>query len=73
VVDRSHHFQICPRCGLTIKPRLASLAVEHCPRCVARSRVAVRLFASTLPARELYAGGTEPRPSDVFGRARREP
>ena len=41
----------CPRCGLTIRPRVA---VEHCPRCLALRRTAVAMFASTLPADELY-------------------
>jgi hypothetical protein len=41
----------CSRCGLSIRPRF--LAVEHCPRCIARSRIAVPMFRSTLPAREL--------------------
>lgn len=45
----------CPQCGLTIAPKVDWLVVEHCPRCLARRRTAVRLFASTLPARELYA------------------
>jgi hypothetical protein len=33
----------CARCGFTISPRSAWLTVEHCPRCVARDRVAIRL------------------------------
>lgn len=45
----------CPRCGLTIVPKATWLVVEHCPRCLARRRLAVRMFASTLPAAELYA------------------
>ena len=35
--------QNCARCGLTIRPRFAWLTVEHCPRCLARDRVAIRL------------------------------
>jgi len=33
----------CPRCGLSIRPRARWLAVEHCPRCLARARLPVRL------------------------------
>src|SRR5450755_1525987 len=52
----------CPRCGLTIRPKADWLTVEHCPRCIARSRGLVRMFASTLPARELYAAADTPDP-----------
>ena len=31
----------CRRCGLTLRLRNRALAVEHCPRCLARARVAV--------------------------------
>jgi hypothetical protein len=48
-------FLNCPRCGLSIRPRRPWLGIEHCPRCLARSRILVRLFASRLPADELYA------------------
>jgi stearoyl-CoA desaturase (delta-9 desaturase) len=47
----------CPRCGLTIAPRSQLLAVEHCPRCVARARTLVTLVASPLPANEPCATG----------------
>jgi hypothetical protein len=33
----------CPRCGLVLAPRLPALAPRHCPRCLARRRVAVEL------------------------------
>ena len=33
----------CPRCGLTMTPRVSWLAMEHCPRCLGRNRVAVEL------------------------------
>lgn len=46
------HFN-CPRCRLTITPRASWLAIAHCPRCIARSGVAVSLFTSTLPTGEL--------------------
>lgn len=45
----------CPRCRLTITPRVAWLGSKHCPRCIARDRVAVAMFSSTLGADELYA------------------
>lgn len=38
----------CPACALTLWPRVASLAPEHCPRCLARRRVPVAL--EPLPA-----------------------
>ena len=44
----------CPRCGLSIAPRAEWLQIEHCPRCLARSRTLVELFASTLPTEALY-------------------
>jgi hypothetical protein len=40
----------CPRCGLGIKPRSEWLAIEYCPRCIARSRRLVRLSSSPLAA-----------------------
>jgi hypothetical protein len=52
----------CPRCGLTIRPKADWLTLEHCPRCVARTHGLVRMFASTLPARELYAATDKPDP-----------
>jgi hypothetical protein len=59
----SAHFN-CPRCGLTIRPRARWLTINHCPRCLARERVAVEMFTSSLPASELYSSGAEPRVSD---------
>jgi hypothetical protein len=58
-------FLNCPRCGLTITPRAAWLSVRHCPRCLARSRTAVELFSSRLPAKALYASGAAPRPDGL--------
>jgi hypothetical protein len=52
----------CPRCGLTIRPKAGWLTVEHCPRCAARTRGLVSMFASTLPASELYASADRPDP-----------
>jgi hypothetical protein len=34
----------------------------HCPRCVARTRTLVELFASTLPTEQLY-GDAAPSPN----------
>jgi hypothetical protein len=65
VGDRSGLFLNCPRCGLSIKPKARWLALEYCPRCMARARIPVKLFSSTLPAAELYddnaAPNAEPR------------
>jgi hypothetical protein len=53
-------FLNCPRCGLSIRQRHSWLAIEHCPRCLARSRIPVTLFASPLPVGELYGDGSAP-------------
>lgn len=53
-------FLNCPRCGLSIRPRRPWLAIEHCPRCLARARIPITLFSSTLPAAELYHPGCTP-------------
>ena len=54
--DRSAPLHLnCPVCGLTITPKASWLTVEHCPRCMARRHVPVRMFASTLPDEQLYA------------------
>jgi hypothetical protein len=52
----------CPHCGLTITPKADWLAVEHCPRCIARRGILVTLFASSLPADALYAEHARPGP-----------
>ena len=54
-------FLNCPRCGLSIRPKTRWLAAEHCSRCLARARVAVRMFSSRLPAAELYREGQAPQ------------
>ncbi len=46
----------CPRCGLTIELSVPSLAIRHCPRCVARSHTVVDLYGSGLRATTLEAG-----------------
>jgi hypothetical protein len=58
---RAAPFLNCPRCGLSIRPKARWLTVEHCPRCLARARVAVKMFSSPLPAAELYREGGAPR------------
>ena len=50
----------CPRCGLSMVPRADWMGIEHCPRCLARSRTLVELFASPLPPEELYEDGLAP-------------
>jgi hypothetical protein len=54
-------FLNCPRCGLSIRARARWKAIEHCPRCLAGARVAVKLFSSQLPVAELYREGEAPQ------------
>lgn len=63
----------CPRCGLSITPRTSWLTVEHCPRCIARSRIPVRLIGSAQPAGLLDATGSvaPPEPSRLAPRTER--
>ncbi len=42
----------CPRCGLSVAPRVHWLAIKHCPRCLARRHLAVELVPREPPARE---------------------
>lgn len=60
VHDPAVLFLNCPRCGLSIRPRARWLAIEHCPRCMARAQIPVSLFASPLPTAELYPDGSAP-------------
>ena len=53
-------LRICPRCGLSIRTRAPWLAIEHCPRCLARDQIPVRLFSSPLPTAKLYSDGMAP-------------
>ena len=53
-------FLNCPSCGLTIRAKAYRMAIEYCPRCIARSGTPVRLFASTLATIELYASDAIP-------------
>jgi len=59
----------CPVCHLSLRaPRASFLAPEHCPRCIGRRRVAIQLFPSALPMRQLAANEAPPdtpaRPAD---------
>ena len=45
----------CPRCRLAIRRRAEFLSLDNCPRCLARTAIAVPLFASPLSARDLRA------------------
>ena len=56
----SRWYLNCPRCGLTITPRVRSLATRQCPRCLARTSTTVELFSSRLPADVLYAADSLP-------------
>jgi hypothetical protein len=42
-------YMNCPCCGLSIRLRASYLAVERCPRCLARRKVAVRMYLSQRP------------------------
>ena len=58
----------CPRCDLAITPKASWLAIEHCPRCLARSRVAVPLLAAAAPTDAPGATDTAPQTSDALDR-----
>lgn len=54
----------CPRCGLSVAVRPYRAAIRHCPRCLARARVVVEFFSSTLPADVLYDEDSLPGADD---------
>jgi hypothetical protein len=66
MIARASSFLNCPRCGLSIQPKVSWMTVEYCPRfeycprCMARARIPVKLFSSTLPAAQLYPEGSMP-------------
>jgi hypothetical protein len=60
MTGRASAFLNCPRCGLSIRPKVSWLTVEYCPRCMAHARIPVKLFSSALPAAELYPEGSVP-------------
>lgn len=49
----------CPSCGLVLRMPRSESAIEHCPRCVARSRRLVDLFVSAGPPKHKKP---DPRP-----------
>jgi Zn-finger nucleic acid-binding protein len=49
-------YLTCPRCRLSIRTRVADLTMEHCPRCIARLGLSMRLQRSPRPARFAAAG-----------------
>ncbi len=54
----------CPRCDLTLEARLKLLAPRHCPRCLARRRIAVPLESSAaVSATSSVASAAEPVPT----------
>jgi hypothetical protein len=44
-------YQNCPRCRLSIRVRTQALAPRNCPRCIARSRMAVPMYETPHPTR----------------------
>ncbi len=47
----------CPACRLVIRPRVLALTPRHCPRCLARRRVAVKF--ETLLTPEMSDGAVD--------------
>jgi hypothetical protein len=48
----------CPRCGLTVPVSQHQNDVEHCPRCLARSRGTMSVsLDSELPSTDAHGGG----------------
>jgi hypothetical protein len=66
--SRAMRYLNCPRCGLTIRPKVLWIARRHCPRCQARGGTLVELFSSRLPAAALYADDSLPRANGANGR-----
>jgi hypothetical protein len=65
----------CPRCGLTVRLRAAFLALDHCPRCLARPGIAVEMLTSERriwprPTGSAQAGAAQPPIHQVAGSAR---
>lgn len=65
----------CPHCRLTIRPRATFLAMAHCPRCLARRRVAQPMHPSLEPQKApSHNGGQQtghrsPQPGWLSGAA----
>ena len=49
-------YMHCARCGLSVRVRTPYLVVDHCPRCLARRRLAVPMSRSDNPAAFQPAG-----------------
>jgi hypothetical protein len=65
----------CPRCRLLIRVRVASVAPERCPRCLARNRVVVTLELQTpadsaSPVQPAVAGTPPLRARSLVGNAK---
>jgi anti-sigma B factor antagonist len=60
-------YMNCPRCGLSIRLRAAYLALERCPRCIAKASVSVPMSISERSSRE-----RPPERSTTSGRAASE-
>jgi hypothetical protein len=48
----------CPRCGLSLTPRSATIAPHYCPRCLARRREAIE-FVVAVDGAEAVDGAAE--------------
>lgn len=62
-------FLNCPRCGLAIAQTARSRALAHCPRCIARARARVEMFAARLRAERLLHADGAPSVDDGAERA----
>jgi hypothetical protein len=65
----------CARCGLTVRLRAAFLALDHCPRCLARRGIAVEMLTSKRriwprPTGSAQAGAAQPSIRQVAASAR---
>jgi len=56
----------CPRCRLVITQRALYLTLTNCPRCLARTAIAVPLFATPLTSSELHARTRTAQPQSVY-------
>lgn len=64
----------CPRCGLSVYQRHSEIALQYCPRCIARARIPVLMETSTAPSTQtpdshLYRSRTlrQPRAGGAHG------
>jgi hypothetical protein len=57
-------YMNCPCCGLSVRFRASYLAIERCPRCLARRKVAVLMHISERPGGPpLQAAPDDERPT----------